>query len=78
MFSVLVLVQTIAVQQTTVYVLVIVVFVLVLIQNITVQEVMVFAQIQFLHVPAQVVAQYGIVRHVVLVRIVRAIVVAVP
>jgi len=62
-FSVLVLVQHIAVQQNPVYVLVVVVFVLVLIQNITVQEVMVFVQIQFLHVTVQAVAQYGIVRH---------------
>ena len=71
-FNVLVLVKYIAVQQMMLHVLAIVVFVLVLIQNITVQEVMAFAQIQFLHVPAQAVAQYGIVRHVLMIHMVYA------
>ena len=56
-FSVLVLVQIIAVQQTSVYVLATVVFVMVLVQNITVWEAMVF-------VPATVMSVLVLAQHI--------------
>ena len=61
---VLVLVQHIAVLQMLRHVQATVMSVLVLAQHITVQEVMVFAQVLLDHVTVQVVAQYGIVSHV--------------
>ena len=73
-FSVLVLVQIIAVQQTPVYVLATVVFVMVLVRNIAVQQIILNAQIQLPHVAVQVVEQSLIVLHVLLIHMVYVVI----